>query len=119
MILASEPKSTSSPSTCKGKHKHDFTGFMDFMGVTWFLNIWSTFWGRVNHNPPPSQCCLFNVHRVDDVVECARKLVKACGHLPTEQSQPVLVAQHAFAIEPGCINMLPFNGNTITVAVLN
>ena len=40
------------------------------------------------------------VHPADDIVECAGKLEKAGWHLPTEQSQPVLVSQYAFAIEP-------------------
>jgi len=36
----------------------------------------------------------------NDIVECAGKLVEAFWHSPTEKSKPILVAQHAFIIEP-------------------
>ena len=41
------------------------------------------------------------LHHADDIVECAGKFEKAGWHLPTEQSQPVLVSQNTFTIEPG------------------
>ena len=47
------------------------------------------------------------VHPADDIVECAWKLEKAVRHLPTEQSQPILVSQHAFAIEPAGQSDIP------------
>ena len=40
-------------------------------------------------------------HHTDDIVESAGKFEKAGWHLPTEQSQPVLVSQNTFTIEPG------------------
>ena len=41
-------------------------------------------------------------HHVENIVECARKLVEDGGHLPTQQSQPILFGQNAFVIEPDC-----------------
>ena len=40
------------------------------------------------------------IYHADDIVECAGKFEEAGWKFPTEQSEPVLVSQYAFAIEP-------------------
>ena len=39
-------------------------------------------------------------HHANDIVECTREWRKVGRHLPAEEGQPVLISEHAFAIEP-------------------
>ena len=49
------------------------------------------------------QVALETTYHANDIVECTGKFEEAGWKFPTEQSQPVLVSQYAFAIEPGAV----------------
>ena len=85
-------KSTSFSPSCKNKRFQHFPPYIISNGT-----------GRKNKKKvKPSLSEI--LYPANDIVECAGKLVEASWHSPTEKSKPILVAQHAFIIEPDCIS---------------
>ena len=92
-------------------------GFLSHRRLKTVINAWgsvndlrsftASLWTQVNlflivlKNFACSETDLWmKAHHANDMVEYTRKWRKVGRHLPAEEGQPVLISEHAFAIEP-------------------